>query len=117
MECFKTITQDEMKKRNAAYLTYVKGFLVYNKGGYSTKLRQTKWYFWENGQPCGDIDKLRCAKCGKGETQEGYDACLGKLINGVEFACCGHGITELRYVKLFDGTSIEGFDVDFDKFR
>ena len=32
-----------------------------------------------------------CIKCGEMPTKEGYDACLGHL-EGVEFACCGHGI-------------------------
>lgn len=34
-----------------------------------------------------------CKECGKPPTDEGYDACLGK-IEGVKSACCGHGKTK-----------------------
>lgn len=32
-----------------------------------------------------------CVRCGRLPTDEGYDACLGKL-KGVVAACCGHGV-------------------------
>ena len=32
-----------------------------------------------------------CVRCGKMQTKEGYDACLG-YIEGALSACCGHGV-------------------------
>ena len=37
----------------------------------------------------------KCKHCGELPTPEGHDACLG-TIDGVTFACCGHGKRPIR---------------------
>lgn len=32
------------------------------------------------------------------------DPCLGGFLSGVAFACCGHGVENVAYVKELDGT-------------
>ena len=57
------------------------------------------YYDHENGiwRYCSDkkpINKERpCTRCKQSPTVEGYDACLGH-IEGVQSACCGHGISK-----------------------
>ena len=48
-----------------------------------------------------------CGYCGKENTPEGHDGCLGTLP-GVMNACCGHGEQEDAYVQFLDGKSIHG---------
>ena len=61
----------------------LRGHKIYFKNG--------QWFYLEDNTP---ITKEKpCIRCGKMPTKEGYDACLGH-INGVESACCGHGMTE-----------------------
>lgn len=40
-----------------------------------------------------------CGHCGKGDTPEGHDACLGTLL-GVANACCGHGRANEAYIQM-----------------
>lgn len=47
------------------------------------------WRYSDNGAIADD--SRPCARCGQMPTPEGYDACIGH-IEGVESACCGHGI-------------------------
>lgn len=42
-----------------------------------------------------------CPHCGKLQSAEGYDGCIGYLPN-VKSACCGHGI-EKPYIVTNDG--------------
>ncbi len=42
-------------------------------------------------------DSRPCIRCGDFPDSNGHDACLGH-IKGVEFACCGHGIDEYKYI-------------------
>lgn len=46
-------------------------------------------------------DTLRCVRCDRSPTPEGYDACLGHLP-GVDTACCGHGVTQ-GHIHYKDG--------------
>ena len=55
-----------------------------------------QWVYKDNRQI---TDNNRpCKKCGRKPTNEGYDACLGKLDN-VTSACCGHGTEEKITVR------------------
>ena len=47
-----------------------------------------------------------CGYCGKENTKEGHDGCLGRL-EGVMNACCGHG-TDKAYVMFESGMIIRG---------
>jgi len=42
-----------------------------------------------------------CGSCGRRNTEEGHDACLGEL-EGVQNACCGHGDLKQAYVQFCD---------------
>lgn len=55
---------------------------------------------WES-RPCGH--------CGKHNTAEGHDGCLGTLP-GIMNACCGHGIMDEAYAQFWNGESIHGKD-------
>ena len=44
------------------------------------------------------VDKS-CGYCGKDNTPEGHDGCLGTLP-GLMNACCGHGIESGTYVQF-----------------
>lgn len=48
-----------------------------------------------------------CGFCGKADTPEGHDGCLGTL-SGVMNACCGHGEDRSAYVQFSDGSRIAG---------
>jgi hypothetical protein len=63
--------------------SYQRGHKIYFQNG--------AWFYLDNNESV-TIERS-CKRCGKTPTEEGHDACLGH-INGVKFACCGHGITE-----------------------
>ena len=48
-----------------------------------------------------------CGFCGKSDTPEGHDGCLGTLL-GVMNACCGHGEDSTAYVQFNDGSEVIG---------
>lgn len=85
-----------------AYYTSLNGNLIYSTNG-------TTWYFAETGKPIpprhGKVPP--CPVCGELPTQEGHDHCLGTLP-GVEYACCGHGVVGMAYVKFEDGRVVRG---------
>jgi len=64
---------------------------------------ETKRYKYSDGVDAWDNER-ECPNCNLMPTKEGHDACLGTLP-GVEFACCGHGITQ-GYVKFNNGKII-----------
>lgn len=42
-----------------------------------------------------------CGFCGKADTPEGHDGCLGTLKGDVMNACCGHGDDRCAYVQFW----------------
>lgn len=64
-----------------------------------------KWLYTDNGEMHDNSKPRRCKRCGEYPTKEGHDSCLGHL-EGVKYACCGHGIPGKAYVVLEDGTRI-----------
>lgn len=57
------------------------------------------WAYAATGQLVRDNPNIDCGHCGKPNTPEGHDACLGTLA-GVANACCGHGDPKAAYVQL-----------------
>jgi hypothetical protein len=55
------------------------------------------WVYLD-GSAVKDDPNRACGKCGRPNTPEGYDACLG-AIQGAINACCGHGIPSAGYVQ------------------
>ena len=80
--------------------------------GYDIEDLGGKWFFIESGESVKETYYgLPCGHCGKKDTKEGHDGCLG-VLPGVMNACCGHGQIEEAYVQFLDGTIIDG---DFAK--
>ena len=50
-----------------------------------------------------------CGHCGKSDTIDGHDGCLGEIPD-IMNACCGHGIVEDAYIQYWDGTTDDGQD-------
>ncbi len=59
------------------------------------------FYYVDDGTPVAN-HRPWCGKCGKKDTPEGHDACLG-TIPGVMNACCGHGNDGEAYIDYWDG--------------
>lgn len=86
---------DPMKNKS-----YFRGHAIYERDGV--------WYFADNDQPTADTWKDRpCGHCGKANTPEGHDACLG-VLPGVMNACCGHGQVMDAYVQFPSGEILRG---------
>lgn len=73
--------------------------------GHKIELKKGAWYYSDTKQPCSD--RRECGFCGKYDTLEGHDGCLGTL-DGVINACCGHGLTRDAYVQLASGPRLAG---------
>ena len=73
------------------------------------------WYYTDTDRLVANDPNRVCGECGKENTPEGHDGCLGALP-GVTNACCGHGQVAEAYVVLLDGTRLAGTDaIDFIK--
>lgn len=70
------------------------------------------WFYSSDNTPVPSDKDRACGHCGKSQTIEGHDGCLG-TIEGVMNACCGHGVDNLAYIQLLDGNIISGkYDVN-----
>lgn len=65
------------------------------------------WRYVDTGEAVADDKDRACGLCGKANTPEGYDGCLGELA-GVMNACCGHGELSIAYVQFADGRRLGG---------
>jgi len=78
--------------------------------GHQIEFINNEWVFSDTLEPTAETHKSRaCGNCGKMETAEGHDACLGNLP-GVINACCGHGIILQAYIQFLNGTELRGSD-------
>ena len=67
-----------------------------------------KWYFCASGNLVEETHKgMPCGHCGKADTRDGHDGCLGALP-GLMNACCGHGADNETYVQFLDGVIVSG---------
>lgn len=76
----------------------LRGHTMYLDGG--------QWLYADTKTPTIGHDRP-CGYCGKPNTREGHDACLGTLP-GVRNACCGHGQEDIAYIQLTNGVHIQG---------
>jgi len=60
--------------------------------------RGDEWFYVDTQTPTAGFERP-CGHCGKKNTDEGHDACLGTLP-GVMNACCGHGKAREAYVQF-----------------
>jgi hypothetical protein len=65
-------------------------------------------YSWtQDGKSVELYPRDWCGACGRANTQEGHDGCLGVLPAPCVNACCGHG-HEPPWVQFADGSRLEG---------
>ncbi len=67
-----------------------------------------QWLYGDNKEPTISNERS-CGYCGKKNTKEGYDGCLGVLPK-VMNACCGHGSIDEAYVQFDKNKRISGGD-------
>jgi hypothetical protein len=67
-----------------------------------------EFVFSDTGASVPDTWESRpCGYCGRSNTPEGYDGCVGHLP-GVRNACCGHGQLKAAYIQYVGGRIIRG---------
>ena len=79
-----------------------------NLRGHKIEHTEGRWVFSDTREPTVETHEARpCGNCGRHETPEGHDACLGTLP-GVMNACCGHGDEFDRYIQFQTGKILRG---------
>lgn len=66
------------------------------------------WRYVDTRAPVRTAPDRACGHCGRANTPEGHDACLGALP-GVMNACCGHGDPRQAYIQFANGLIVRGF--------
>lgn len=74
--------------------------------GHSIYCENGEWYYSDTKTSVAGNPR-NCGYCGKEDTKEGHDGCLGTLP-GVMNACCGHGSIQDSYIQYWDGKIIRG---------
>ena len=77
-----------------------------NTSGHKVYLDDGKYFYTDTKEPVTDNPRP-CFKCGKGETSEGHDPCIGTLPD-IRNACCGHGIESDAYIQFSDSSVLDG---------
>ena len=78
--------------------------------GYDIEYINNEWVYSDTKKSTiSTFESRPCGHCGKYNTLEGHDACLGEL-KGIMNACCGHGVASEAYVQFLDVFSIHGED-------
>lgn len=76
--------------------------------GYRIEEAARGYVFCDTGQLVAQTWRDRpCGHCGRHNTPEGHDGCLGEIAGAMN-ACCGHGRTQEAYIQFNDGTSVRG---------
>lgn len=76
--------------------------------GYKIEKTRFGHVFADTGEPVSLTWKSRpCGHCGKHNTREDHDGCLGTVPGAVN-ACCGHGVPGEAYVQFDDGSELRG---------
>lgn len=65
------------------------------------------YLYSDTKQKVSENKNRSCGHCGKPNTKEGHDGCIGTL-EGVMNACCGHGVIEEAFVQYENGNRICG---------
>ena len=74
--------------------------------GHSIVYVNGEWLYEDTMTPTAGNERP-CGHCGKPDTEEGHDGCLGTLPN-VMNACCGHGADDCSYLQYWDGSILSG---------
>lgn len=76
--------------------------------GHPMKELNGVWFYCDNNDNVSDTWKNReCGECGRSNTKQGHDGCLGELT-GVMNACCGHGVISESYIQFTNGKTVYG---------
>lgn len=67
--------------------------------GHPIELSNGEYIYTDTQTPTAGNER-DCGHCGKPNTKEGYDGCLGKLPK-IMSACCGHGEENEAYLQSF----------------
>jgi len=76
--------------------------------GHDIEYDGSRWIYCDSGKPTAH-NQRNCGYCGRADTVEGHDGCIGTLP-GVMNACCGHGTDEDAYIQYRNGPYIYGRD-------
>ena len=68
--------------------------------GHNIVVINDQWFYEDTQTPTVGCER-DCGYCGKSNTTEGHDGCLGILPN-VMNACCGHGMAAEAYIQYWD---------------
>ncbi len=64
-----------------------------------------QWFYSDTNEPYSYTDIIKCSKCKLDIKENEPDPCLGYL-QGVKYACCGHGLDDNAYIMLDNGDII-----------
>ena len=81
--------------------------------GHKIVFKNGEWLYADTMTPTVN-NQRNCGECGKANTLDGHDGCLGGLPN-VMNACCGHGDIKDAYVQYMDGSCDTGYKA-FEEF-
>lgn len=68
---------------------------------------EIEWRYSDTGQLVRELPDRACGHCGRSNTAEGHDGCIGALPGAIG-ACCGHGDDADAYVVFESGQRIDG---------
>ncbi len=67
------------------------------------------WIYSDNKKPVSEDKNRSCGNCGKSQTKEGHDGCIGTLPDVLN-ACCGHGVGNESYIQFAGKTELRGIE-------
>ena len=111
--CFSAETEQDARRIGAEMLDAQLDEIVVRKvdhdqwRGHPIEERADGSWVYEDGTLVADDPDRSCGRCGRPNTTDGHDACLGELP-GVVNACCGHGNSRNAYVVFTDGVRLAG---------
>ena len=77
--------------------------------GHEIKSINDIWIYSDTNQKVSKNKNRSCGHCGKTNTKEDHDGCVG-MLEGIMNACCGHGIVNNAYVQFWDGSIVNGIN-------
>lgn len=76
--------------------------------GHEIYRKNREWFYFDTNEPTAGNHRP-CGHCGKPDTPEGHDGCLGTLDKSLVMnACCGHGNQDEAYIQFWDGSELRG---------
>lgn len=85
-------TPAEVRRREAMPLDRYRGHVI-------VKNERGQGVYKDDGILVSADKDRACGHCGKSNTPEGHDACLGTIPGAIN-ACCGHGSPREAYVQF-----------------